>query len=126
LHSAIELGLVRSCHDLSEGGLAVAIAEMCFAGGIGAEIELSKVPTVGESLTPAAVLFSESNTRFLCEVASEQADSFERNLASIPHACIGRTDDEMRLKIVEQVGGATLIDSELAVLKAAWKKPLAW
>jgi phosphoribosylformylglycinamidine synthase II len=126
LHSAIELGLVRSCHDLSEGGLAVAIAEMCFAGGIGAEIELSKVPTVGESLTPAAVLFSESNTRFLCEVASEQADSFERNLASIPHACIGRTQSSTQLKIVDQIGGTTLIESELATLKAAWKKPLAW
>jgi phosphoribosylformylglycinamidine synthase II len=126
LHSAIKLGLVRSCHDLSEGGLAVAIAEMCFAGGIGAEIELNKVPTSGRSLPPTSVLFSESNTRFLCEVASEHADSFERKLAGIPYACIGRTDDELRLKIVEQVGGATLIDSELAVLKAAWKKPLAW
>jgi phosphoribosylformylglycinamidine synthase II len=126
LHSTIKSGLVRSCHDLSEGGLAVAIAEMCFAGGIGAEIELTKVPTSDGSLPPTAVLFSESNTRFLCEVASEHADSFESKLAGIPHACIGRTQSSTELKIVDQAGGTALIESELATLKAAWKKPLAW
>jgi phosphoribosylformylglycinamidine synthase II len=126
LHSAIKSGLVRSCHDLSEGGLAVAVAEMCFAGGIGAEIELNKVPTSGGSLPPTSVLFSESNTRFLCEVASEHADSFERKLDGIPHACIGRTQSDQRLVIVEQSKGPAIINSELDVLKSAWKKPLAW
>jgi hypothetical protein len=84
------------------------------------------VPTSGGSLPPTSVLFSESNTRFLCEVASEQADLFERKLADIPHTCIGRTESSSKLKIVDQVDGITLIESELAILKAAWKKPLAW
>jgi phosphoribosylformylglycinamidine synthase subunit PurSL len=126
LHSAIKVGLVRSCHDLSEGGLAVAIAEMCFAGGIGAEVELSKVPISESSLLNTTILFSESNTRFLCEVASEHADSFESKLAGIPFAYIGRTQSNTRLKIVDQHDGTTLIESEIATLKAAWKKPLAW
>ena len=43
LHQAIDAGLVRACHDLSEGGLAVAVAEMAFAGGFGAKIDLTKV-----------------------------------------------------------------------------------
>ena len=64
---AIDSGFVKSCHDLSEGGLAVAAAEMAFAGGYGLEIDLSKVP--GKELTRNDfVLFSESNSRFLIEV----------------------------------------------------------
>ncbi len=44
LHRAIRAGLVQSCHDCSEGGLGVALAEMCIAGRLGAEIELSSIP----------------------------------------------------------------------------------
>ncbi len=41
LHQAIKQGLILSCHDLSEGGLAVAAAEMAFAGGVGVELKLN-------------------------------------------------------------------------------------
>src|SRR5690606_22523276 len=47
IHSSIQQGLVRACHDLSEGGLAVAVAEMAFAGGCGATVRLADVPTDG-------------------------------------------------------------------------------
>ena len=40
VHAAIDAGLVRSCHDLSEGGLAAALAEMAFAGGLGIDVEI--------------------------------------------------------------------------------------
>jgi phosphoribosylformylglycinamidine synthase subunit PurSL len=126
IHQAISQGLVRACHDLSEGGLAVAAAEMCFAGGIGAEIELANVPTVGEQLSAVKLLFSESNTRFLCEVRPEQAEQFEKQLAGIAHACVGRTQAEQRLYIADKLGSPAWIDGELATLKAAWKEPLAW
>ncbi|MDZ4657087.1 MAG: phosphoribosylformylglycinamidine synthase subunit PurL [Bythopirellula sp.] len=126
LHRAISQGLVRACHDLSEGGLAVAAAEMCFAGGIGAEIELVKVPTGGETLSPVTLLFSESNTRFLCEVRHEQADKFETVMSSVMHASVGRTQPELRLRIAEQQGASAWINAELNALKAAWKQPLAW
>ena len=46
LHKALYSGLVRACHDLSEGGLAVAAAEMAFAGGLGAKISLDDVPVI--------------------------------------------------------------------------------
>ena len=69
MHRAIRGGLVRACHDLSEGGLAVAAAEMAFAGGLGARLQLDAMPASGELGDARRCLFSESNTRFLCEVA---------------------------------------------------------
>src|SRR5262249_29723198 len=66
LHAAIRQGLVRACHDLSEGGLAVALAEMAFAGGLGADITHLRPPNGTES--DVVCLFSESTTRFVVEV----------------------------------------------------------
>ena len=86
LHSAIDAGLVRACHDLSEGGLAAAAAEMALAGGLGANIDLTLLPMVETRpldtapdviLLDTVLLFSESNSRFLCEVRPEVADRFE-------------------------------------------------
>ncbi|MFV2040931.1 MAG: phosphoribosylformylglycinamidine synthase subunit PurL, partial [Candidatus Hydrothermarchaeales archaeon] len=66
LTKAIDSGCVRSCHDLSEGGLAVSAAETSFAGGLGLELDLDKIPRVGE-LSMEALLFSESQSRLLVE-----------------------------------------------------------
>jgi phosphoribosylformylglycinamidine synthase len=120
IHNAIKSGSVRACHDLSEGGLAAAIAEMCFAGGIGAEIELNKVP-VSATLPPVQLLFSESNTRFLCEVQPKHAAAFESNLQGVPHACVGRTQHDPLLRIRDMASGTLLIDANIATLKSAWK-----
>ncbi|MBN1851267.1 MAG: hypothetical protein JW829_01030, partial [Pirellulales bacterium] len=89
LHAAMDTSLVRACHDLSEGGLAVAAAEMCFAGGYGAEIDLAAVPHPEDAGHTIVLLFSESNSRFLCEVPPDRADAFEKRLADIPHARVG-------------------------------------
>jgi|Deesub1362A_J573_1020465.scaffolds.fasta_scaffold00053_21 phosphoribosylformylglycinamidine synthase len=62
---------VYSCHDLSEGGLTVAVAEMCIASGLGAEIDLR-----GIEGKPFVKLFSESNTRWLVEVSEGDADDY--------------------------------------------------
>ena len=77
VHRAIQAGLVRACHDLSEGGLAAAAAEMAFAGGLGLDIDLDRVPCSEDAVVPETLLFSESNTRFLCEIRAEYADAFE-------------------------------------------------
>lgn len=130
LHQAIAAGLVRACHDLSEGGLAVAAAEMAFAGGLGARIELGDVPAdiaeADASQRDLWLLFSESNTRFLCEVPPGAAADFEARLAGLPHACIGKTMETDRLEVFSAAGAADLIDLPLGELKAAWKQPLAW
>jgi phosphoribosylformylglycinamidine synthase len=123
VHRAIEAGLVRACHDLSEGGLAVAAAEMAFAGGLGARISLAGVPCDGD--LPAAVrLFSESNTRFLCEVRPADAPRLQETLGGIPHARIGTVTSDPNLAILDRT--TALVEAALATLKEAWQKPLRW
>lgn len=129
VHQAIESSLIRACHDLSEGGLAVAAAEMAFAGGLGVRIELAPVPheirDVEGSAQTTALLFSESNTRFLCEVPQAKQAEFERLLAGVPHAVLGVVTNEQRLQITN-VSSEPSIDVDLATLKEAWQAPLRW
>jgi len=114
LHRAIASGLVRACHDCSEGGLALAAAEMALAGGLGAEIALDRLP----ELPADALLFSESNGRYLVEVAPEQAAAFEALLAGLPCARLGRVTAAAEL-VVKQ--GATLFALPVAQLERAWR-----
>jgi phosphoribosylformylglycinamidine synthase II len=123
LHEAIHRGLVRSCHDLSEGGLAVAVAEMAFAGNVGADV--TNLPPVGQSVDEAA-LFSESQTRFLVEVTAGNAAAFQSVFGQeVPIAQIGRTSKEPRLRIAG-LDGQWIVWASLEQLKEAWQKPLRW
>jgi phosphoribosylformylglycinamidine synthase len=130
LHGAIHARLVRSCHDLSEGGLAVGLTEMAFAGGLGAEIELDRVPheMPPSELTDAVLLFSESNTRFLCEVAPDKSAAFEAAFGDVPLARLGRVTESGRVQVrgLASSGSRLVIDGELAALKEAWQAPLRW
>jgi phosphoribosylformylglycinamidine synthase len=117
VHRAIAAGLVRACHDLSEGGLAVAAAEMAFAGGVGAEL----APPVETAPSDAALLFSESATRFLVEVRPDRAAEFEACFAGVPLAYVGRTVREPRLRITGTVED-TVISAPLSQLKESWQK----
>lgn len=125
VHKAIHAKVVRACHDLSEGGLAVAAAEMAFAGELGAKVAIDAVPCTGQ-LSVASRLFSESNTRFLCEVSPEKTDVFEALLDGVPHARIGQVVDTGRLQVVDGVSGKVVVDADLGTLKEAWQKPLRW
>jgi len=131
VHAAITAGCVRACHDLSEGGLAVAAAEMAFAGGLGMSLQLDAVPQDCGDLAgakgDACLLFSESNTRFLCEVPPDAREAFERALNGVPHAVVGQVTSGTRLQIHETgASGVLVVDAELADLKEAWQKPLRW
>jgi phosphoribosylformylglycinamidine synthase len=119
MHEAIMTGMVRSCHDLSEGGLAVAIAEMAFAGGIGADVAK---PGAG---TDEVNLFAESPSRFLVEVPPQHADKFRHVLGPVPLLEIGKTVKEPRLRIAG-ASGEWIIWLPLQQMKDAWQKPLAW
>jgi phosphoribosylformylglycinamidine synthase subunit PurSL len=125
LSTAIEEGLVMACHDCSEGGIGVAAAEMAFAGGLGMEISLARVP-LGEAINrDDNVLLSESNTRFLVEVAPENQTVFESKMSGIECAVIGRTNGEHRLS-VDGISGRRVLSASLAELREAWQKPLRW
>ncbi len=125
VHSAIREGLVRACHDLSEGGLGVAAAEMAFAGEVGLRLSLKQVPWSGpeEHRLDPVVLFGESNSRFLVEVRPENAQAFERALEGCRCACIGETVEADALTVTG-LGGDALLNAPLAQLKAAWQTPL--
>jgi len=123
LSAATKSRLVRSCHDVSDGGLAVAIAEMAFAGGFGVEAALDAAAG-GQSLSIPAVLFSESPSRFVVEVEHEKAARFEAALKGVPFACVGRVTDGTKVTI--SCRGKQVIQSTTAALKAAWKATLAF
>jgi phosphoribosylformylglycinamidine (FGAM) synthase-like enzyme len=72
LHAAMQAGLIVSCHDISEGGLAVALAEMCIGGRLGASI--STLPHDDH----ATALFSESMGRLIVEVEERSVPAFKR------------------------------------------------
>ncbi len=121
VHRAIADGHVRACHDLSEGGLAVAAAEMAFAGGVGADLALAGLG----DLSDTAKLFSESPTRFLLEVRPAAAAAVRALFASLPLAKVGVTVAEPRLRIAG-TSGEWLVWAKLAELKDCWQKPLRW
>lgn len=125
LHAAIQAGLIRACHDLSEGGLAVTLAEMAFAGGVGADITgLSEMPgTVG--LSDEVRLFSESTTRFVVEVQPQHVEQFKLAFTELPCAKLGHTVVEQRLRVAG-ANGEWLVWTKLAEVKEAWQKPLRW
>jgi phosphoribosylformylglycinamidine synthase subunit PurSL len=125
IHAAIDTGLIRACHDLSEGGLAVAIAEMAFAGGVGADITGLNMIAGAQNETDDVRLFSESSTRFLVEVKPDNAGAFRALLADVPVSAVGKTVAEQRLRIAGD-NGEWLIWARLSELKEAWQKPLRW
>ena len=119
LCTAIDNRLLLACHDLSEGGLGVAAAEMAFSGGLGVELDLSAV-TREELSRSDLTLFSESNSRFLVEVASSKKSEFEELMAGIPMAAIGKVDSGNNFT-VRGVDGRVVVDSSLVSLREAWK-----
>lgn len=115
LHQAIKQGLILSCHDLSEGGLAVAAAEMAFAGGVGVEIALSN----GEAVK---WLFSESNTRFLIEIKATKVAQFAMIFGDLSSCRVGITTPERCVRVTS--AGITVVNALLTELKACWQMPL--
>ena len=125
LSAATGKGLVRACHDCSEGGIGVAVAEMAFAGGLGASINLKEVP-LGEPIDrDDFILFSESNSRFIVEVPPDKKDKFEKEMKGTPFALIGRVSSETGLEVHGRKGDS-VVSISIDELKEAWQKPLRW
>ena len=125
IEKAIAKGLIRSCHDCSDGGLAVTLAEMAFAGDMGATVFLSKVPVSAAKKRDDIVLFAESNSRFVVEVAPQHQKEFERLRKDISYGLIGNVKEE-KIFTVYGLDEAACIKSDTASLKQAWQKTLRW
>ncbi|MFA5105847.1 MAG: AIR synthase-related protein [Candidatus Micrarchaeia archaeon] len=124
LHKAIMSGFVRSCHDCSDGGMAVALAETAFAGGFGASIDISKIPCE-QGMKNDEILFSESQGRFIITVREKDTARLEKKLAGFPLARVGAISEEPVFKVSDS-SGAAIIEENVNSLKESWKKTLAW
>jgi phosphoribosylformylglycinamidine synthase II len=122
LHAAITKGLIRSCHDLSEGGLGLAISEMALSGNTGAFIDLEKMDYRGKKRRFDYLLFSESNTRFLVEVEEKNIDRLEKLFKDLPVSRIGHTTGENKLEICH--GDKKILELPLKVLRSMWQKKI--
>jgi phosphoribosylformylglycinamidine synthase len=154
LHGAIRSGMVSACHDLSEGGLAVAIAEMAFSGNMGARLDVTTAGTVwrGQSrnggsqaererasldLSAAFVrlLFAESNARHVVEIAKDRESEFAGLMQAgspVPISRLGEVTEAPVLIITSRSGQAgasgdsVLVHEDVAVLRECWKRTLRW
>lgn len=111
---ATEQPFVRAVHDISQGGLAVALAEMCLTNGLGAEVKLG-----GDGLSPTEELFSESNSRFLVEIQADEDEAFEKMFRGLPCRKIGKVQTEMI--VISQTDGEPLLSVSTTDCETAWK-----
>ena len=120
VHRAIQQGCITAIHDLSEGGVAVAAAEMAIAGRLGLELELAAVPKSAEVQSDQAALFAESSCRFLMEVAAEHAEAFEAVLRGAPCQRVGKVT-EIPMVVIRGLEGTPVVHSPVAALVQAWQ-----
>jgi len=118
--TAIQTGIVHSCHDVSEGGIGVCLSEMVIGGGIGADINIEHV---GKNLRSDIKLFSESTTRWIMEIKKgkeKKAETIFRN-HHMGYIKIGATGGTT---LLISDGREQLISQPLESLKKQWKEPL--
>jgi phosphoribosylformylglycinamidine synthase len=118
--ACIAHGAVRAAHDPSEGGLLPAIAEMCFAGGLGAKVDLSHVPAAGD-VPDECRAFAEDPHRYLLEVEPARLGTVQAHLDGIPHAVIGTVTSDGTLDVVGMRAPRESIG--IHELRAAWSTP---
>ncbi len=119
--------IIRSMHDCSEGGLAVAVAEMAFGGMLGIKIDLRKIFFEGneKEKSNSVLLFSESNSRILVEVPFKFKDKFESIMQGSIFSEIGFVSGNENMEVTG-LNEEKIINSDLSELKKAWKKTLKW
>lgn len=123
LSFAIEQGLVASCHDCSDGGLGVALAETAFSGKLGMRINLDKVPSEGVERCDT-LLFSETQSRFVVTVKPDNIEKFEETMNGTVYARIGEVTQNKELLFISK--GEEVLRRDIQELKHAWKEPLSW
>src|SRR5262249_1372196 len=127
LGEAIRQGLVRACHDLSEGGLLVAAAEMALAGRLGVNLDtthitIKKASTLHPNGEAIVRLFSETPSRFLVEITPEHLGTFEKfmraaNVRDVTYVGAITSSDRFIVRNVEE----ELMSLGLDELQEAWK-----
>jgi phosphoribosylformylglycinamidine synthase len=122
LYKAIQKGLIRSCHDCSDGGLGIALAETAFAGCFGMEIDLKRVPYTGSKRNDL-LLFSESQSRFVVTLDPSKKKAFETVFNDAIYGEIGIVLEGKVFRIMG-LEGKKIVEANIDDLKEAWQKPL--
>jgi phosphoribosylformylglycinamidine synthase len=119
---AIDLGLVKACHDISEGGLACAAAEMALSSPHGIKVFLKKIPRSENINRNDFILFSESNSRFLIEVEKQKQGKIEALMRknNVPYALIGEVTKNPKL-VVYGLNNKIIIEVATEDLRKHWK-----
>jgi phosphoribosylformylglycinamidine synthase II len=121
---AIGEGVIKAAHDLSEGGLAVAAAEMALASNFGMDLDLKKLPVKAVERNDFA-LFSESNSRFLVEIAQKDKETFETIMKGKIIAEMGKVTKNPSLTIKGLKESNPVVDAPVADLRESWKRTLS-
>ncbi|MBO5490660.1 MAG: phosphoribosylformylglycinamidine synthase [Desulfovibrio sp.] len=114
---------IAACHDCSDGGLAVALAEMCIGGRLGARVNLDAVPAL-EAMNLTELLYSESAGRLLVSVRPDLAVLLDAVARWQVCARIGEVTDTGRLTMTS--GDSVLADAPVDELARAFKATLDW
>ncbi len=120
LHNAIQNGWVQSAHDCSEGGLAVALAEMALSGRLGVSWNLLEV---ANNLEQQLILFSETAGRIILEVRPDHKTQLEALFAGIALSQIGIVTAEPEFNALW--GMDEVIQCPIDVLEMAWRDEIA-
>lgn len=123
LVEAMDNGLVKACHDCSEGGIGITITEMAFAGDLGMKIDLKKVPS--DVKRNDKILFSESNSRFLIEVDKDKQDEFEKIMEGNIISKIGEVTSVKKFVVIG-LNDKPVIEEDVNELKKVWKSTFDW
>ena len=110
IHSAIKTGLLKSCHDVSDGGLMTAVAESCFGNDLGVELDMN---------TSLLNLYGEGTGRFIVSISSNEVEKFEEHMQGIPFERVGSVVFHPQFKLVNN--GELLTSIKVSDLKSAWK-----
>jgi len=126
VYAATQKGLAASVHDCSDGGMAVALAEMAFSGGLGLEARLSQVPFEGRDKRNDTLLFSETHSRLLIEVDPKDQKIFEGIFKGVPFGLIGKVTKAAEVMIYGLDDKTLCVKGGIKQLKSKWQAPLAW
>jgi phosphoribosylformylglycinamidine synthase II/phosphoribosylformylglycinamidine synthase I len=122
LHIAIQNGWVQACHDLSEGGFSVALAEMCIAGRLGANVLIEK-KTCWDQIEADTFLFSESLGRLILEVAPEHQNQIDDLFGNGVCDYLGVVTENP--DVIFEYYGAVMLKTNVNTLESAWRGELA-
>lgn len=134
IYTAISENLIEACHDCSEGGIVVAVSEMAFSANKGVKVDIDAIKIYSSleegfrsdgEMTPAEILFSESNGRFIVEVEPDNEEKFKKILDGSIFSEVGYVSDDKEV-IFESKKNNVEIRQNSEILLDYWRNTINW